>query len=65
MLRFFFGRVYINYIINCNSNNIRLFVDDASLFAIDDVIQQTLSITNGLNTIKKLVKHMGCRFYCK
>lgn len=38
------------------SNNIRLFADDASLFAIIcddiDVIQQTLPITKDLDTMK-------------
>lgn len=46
--------LYINDITNGISNNIRLFADDTSLFAIidDDVIQQTLSITNDLDIIK-------------
>lgn len=51
----FYMIIYINDIADGNSNNIKLFVDDTSLFAIidDDVIQHTLSITNSLlNTIK-------------
>lgn len=46
--------LYINDISNGISNNIRWYADDTSLFAIidDDVIHQTLSITNDLNTIK-------------
>lgn len=54
--------IYINDIINGNSNNIRLFVDDTFLFDIidDDVIQQTLSIRNEIDTIKN-GKTMGCR----
>lgn len=54
--------IYINDIINGNSNNIRLFVDDTFLFDIidDDVIQQTLSITNDIDTINN-GKTMGCR----
>lgn len=46
--------LYINDITNGITNNIRLFADDTSLFAIidDDVIQQTLSIINDLNIIK-------------
>lgn len=54
--------IYINDIINGNSNNIRLFVDDTFLFDIidDDVIQQTLSITNYIDTINN-GKTIGCR----
>lgn len=50
--------LYINDITNGITNNIRLFADDTSLFAIidDDVIQQTLSITNDLNIIKNWVQ---------
>lgn len=48
--------LYINDISNGISNNIRWYADDTSLFAIidddDDVIHQTLSITNDLNTTK-------------
>lgn len=49
--------LYINDISNGISNNIRWFADGTSLFAIiddddDDVIHQTLSITNDLNTTK-------------
>lgn len=47
--------LYINDISNGILNNIRWYADDTSLFAIiddDDVIHQTLSITNDLNTIK-------------
>lgn len=49
-------------IANGISNNIRLFVDDTFLFDIidDDVIQQTLSIRNEIDTIKN-GKTMGCR----
>lgn len=49
-------------IANGISNNIRLFVDDTFLFDIidDDVIQQTLSITNDIDTINNC-KTMGCR----
>ena len=47
--------LYINDITNGISNNIRLFADDTSLFAIidNDIINQTLSLTEDLNTIKK------------
>lgn len=46
--------LYINDISNGISNNIRWYADDTSLFAIidDDVIHQTLSIINDLNTTK-------------
>ena len=46
--------LYINDITNGISNNIRLFADDTSLFAIidNDIINQTLSLTEDLNTIK-------------
>lgn len=49
--------LYINDISNGISNNIRWYADDTSLFAIiddndDDVIHQTLSITNDLNATK-------------
>lgn len=49
-------------IANGISNNIRLFVDDTFLFDIIDdvVIQQTISITNDIDTIKN-GKTMGCR----
>ena len=47
--------LYINDITNGISNNIRFFVDDPSLFFIidNDIISQTLSLTEDLNTIKK------------
>ena len=46
--------LYINDITNGISNNIRLFADDTSLFAIidNDIINQTLSLTEDLNTKK-------------
>lgn len=46
---------FVTVITYCNSNNIRFFADDTSLFIIidDDVVQQTSSITNDLDTIKK------------
>ena len=51
----FLLHVYINKITNGISNNIRLFADDTSLFAIcdNDIISQTLSLIEDLNTIKK------------
>lgn len=53
-------------IANGISNNIRLFVDETFLFDIIDdvVIQQTISITNDIVTIKN-GKTMGCRLRCK
>ena len=47
--------LYINDITNGFSNNIRLFADGTSLFAIidNDIISQTLSLTKDLNIIKK------------
>lgn len=46
------------------SNNIKLFADGTFLLANikDYVIQQTFRITNDLDTIKKLVKHIDCRY---
>lgn len=44
----------INGITNSISNSIRLFADNTSLFAtIDEIIQETLSVTNDLDTIEK------------
>ena len=47
--------LYINDITNGFSNNIRLFADGTSLFAIidNDIISQTLSLAEALNIIKK------------
>lgn len=53
--RFFpFPVIYLYHITNGISNSIRLSADNTSLFAtIDEIIQETLSVTNDLDTIEK------------
>lgn len=49
-----FPVIYLYHITNGISNSIRLFADNTSLFAtIDEIIQETLSVTNDLDTIEK------------
>lgn len=49
-----FPVIYLYHITNGISNRIRLFADNTSLFAtIDEIIQETLSVTNDLDTTEK------------
>lgn len=59
----FLLQLHINDITSGISNNIKLFANGTFLFANikDYVIQQSFTITNNLDTIKDLVKHIDCR----
>lgn len=59
---------FVTVITYCILNNIGFFADDTSLFIIInyyDVVQQTSSITNDLDTIEKNGQTHALRFECK